>query len=384
MRKKNRFTIQLGTNIGNRIHNLEIAIRKINDKIGAIQFSSGLYETEAWGNENQAKFVNQIIVVETLLSEIDLLRECQKIENSLGPKKRTRWGARIMDLDILFFEDKIHESTHLQIPHPRIHERKFVLQPLNELMPDFIHPSFGKTINNLLSGLDDTLDVKKISDQTIKKTIKYQFIAIEGNIGAGKTTFSQMLSDKLDTKLILEEFSDNPFLPYFYKDSERFGFPVELFFMTERHKQLQNNLLQQSMFTQGVVADYFFLKTLLFAGNNLAKEEMRLFQRLFNILNASFPNPEILLYIHRPVEVLLKQIKERGRDFEKDISLDYLTNIQNTYLDYFQTVTDFPVVLIELDDIDFKDDPFVFEEIVNILRLDFENGFHKISINKPL
>ena len=124
------------------------------------------------------------------------------------------------------------------------------------------------------------------------QSMQHQFLIIEGNIGAGKTTLSQMLAEDFGFKLLLEEFADNPFLPHFYQNPDRYAFPVELFFMTERHKQLQQELAQRDLFQEGIVADYIFYKTLLFARNNLNTEEYRLFQRLFNILNAAFPKPD--------------------------------------------------------------------------------------------
>ena len=132
----------------------------------------------------------------------------------------------------------------------------------------------------------------------------YNFIVVEGNIGAGKTTLCRLLSEDFDYRLILEEFADNPFLPHFYKNPERYAFPVELFFMTERHKQLQAELSQRDLFQQTIVSDYIFFKTLLFARNNLMEEEYRLFQRLFHILNATFPRPDLLVYLHRSVDNL--------------------------------------------------------------------------------
>ena len=380
MRKEKMVVLQLGSNIGCRQQNIDISIRKVKQFIGKVVQVSSIYETEAWGNPNQRAFYNQIILVLSLLSPEEMLMQCQHIEAELGPSKQMEWGARIIDLDILFFGDEIINTENLVIPHPRIHERRFVLEPICEIFPDLVHPILEKDMKTILAESSDTLIVKKL--EHIKKdiTLKYQFIAIEGNIGAGKTTFAQMLSKKYDLKLILEEFSDNPFLPYFYQEPERYAFPVELFFMTERHKQLQKNLMQQSMFSNGVIADYFFLKTLLFAGNNLTQEELRLFQRLFKILNASFPQPDILVYLHRPIDILLQQIKKRGRSYEMDISKDYLIDLQNTYLDYFQTVNDYPVILIELGDLDFKENPFVFEKLVDIFNQNFENGFHKIAL----
>jgi len=204
--------------------------------------------------------------------------------------------------------------------------------------------------------------------------VHYNFIAIEGNIGAGKTTLCHQLADRFGCDLVLEQFTDNPFLPPFYEQPERYAFPVELFFMTERHKQLLEHFSQPDLFRSFTVADYFFVKTLLFAKNNLSEEEFRLFQRLFLILNATFPKPDLLLYLHRPVEVLLKQIKKRGRDIEQHITLGYLTEIQDAYLDYLKTETETPVLVLELGDADFQGDAAAFETISKILDVQHTPG----------
>jgi deoxyguanosine kinase len=204
----------------------------------------------------------------------------------------------------------------------------------------------------------------------------YQFIAVEGNIGAGKTTLCHLLAEHSGCALLLEQFTDNPFLPPFYEQPERYAFPVELFFMTERHKQLLEHFAQPDFFSPFTVADYFFVKTLLFAKNNLSEEELRLFQRLFVVLNSTFPKPDLLLYLHRPVEVLLRQIKKRGRDIEQHIAPEYLEDIQSAYLNYLKMENDSPVVILELGDADFQQDPAVFQAIVSIMQEPFEKGLH--------
>jgi deoxyguanosine kinase len=213
-----------------------------------------------------------------------------------------------------------------------------------------------------------------------KHTIPHRFIAIEGNIGAGKTTFCHLLQRDLGCRLVLEQFTDNPFLPSFYENPERYAFPVELFFMTERHKQLQTELSQPDLFEQLIVADYFFIKTLLFAKNNLNNEEHRLFKRLFKVLNSTFPNPEMLIYLHRPVENLLQNIQQRGRDYEKDITGEYLQEIQNAYFDYFKTTPKMPIVVVQLNDLDYMQDNGIYQKLLEILSKTYENGVHYESL----
>ncbi|MEY3194763.1 MAG: hypothetical protein RIQ78_860 [Bacteroidota bacterium] len=206
--------------------------------------------------------------------------------------------------------------------------------------------------------------------------LPYQFIAVEGNIGVGKTTLCQRMAQQLGCALLLEQFTDNPFLPPFYEQPERYAFPVELFFMTERHKQLLEHFAHPDFFTPFTVSDYFFVKTLLFAKNNLNEAELRLFQRLFTVLNATFPKPDLLLYLHRPVEVLMRQIKNRNREMEKNITQEYLEGIQKAYLGYLKMEKDTPVVILELGEADFLRDDAVFDAIMSIVHQQYDKGVH--------
>ncbi len=212
----------------------------------------------------------------------------------------------------------------------------------------------------------------------------YRFIAVEGNIGAGKTTLCARMAERFGCALILEQFTDNPFLPFFYEHPERYAFPVELFFMTERHKQLLEHFAEPDLFRSLTVADYFFVKTLLFAKNNLSGEEFRLFRRLFKVLNASFPKPDLLLYLHRPVSVLQQQIKHRARDMEQRIPDDYLEGLQRVYLDHFKKETEIPVVVLELEDADFVREPAVFEAILALLERPFAPGVQYLGLGEVL
>jgi deoxyadenosine/deoxycytidine kinase len=161
--------------------------------------------------------------------------------------------------------------------------------------------------------------------------MKHQFITIEGNIGAGKTTLSNILAQKLNAKLILEEFADNPFLPKFYEKPDQYAFPLELFFMAERYKQLKDFLHTQDLFQEVTISDYLFTKCLLFAKVNLPDEEFRLYQKLFDIIHQQISIPDILIYLHAPVQKLQQNIKKRNRSYEQDIKDDYLFNLQETY-----------------------------------------------------
>ncbi len=211
-------------------------------------------------------------------------------------------------------------------------------------------------------------------------TQHYNFIAIEGNIGAGKTTLSQMLARDFKSRLILEEFSDNPFLPLFYDNPERHAFSVELFFMSERYQQIQQTMLAQDLFQQKTIADYFFMKTLLFANTTLQGEEYRLFQRFFNILNASFPKPQLLVYLHRSVNKVIEQIKHRGREYEQEISAEYLLKIQTAYLEYFKVENDMPILILDVENIDFVNNEDHYQIIRDCINRPYNVGMHRISL----
>jgi len=208
----------------------------------------------------------------------------------------------------------------------------------------------------------------------------YQYICIEGNIGTGKTSLCEKLAHDYNCQLILEEFADNPFLKYFYENPERYAFTVELFFMTERHKQLQHSLHTRSLFNEFMVADYFFWKTVLFASKNLNDEEYRLFQHLFQILNSNFPNPNLLVYLHRSPERLLEQIKVRGRHYEQNISLAYLQKIQDSYFDYFKSQLSYPILILDVEQLDFVNIDDHYRELVRLLSRPYMPGVHRISL----
>jgi len=201
----------------------------------------------------------------------------------------------------------------------------------------------------------------------------YNHIAIEGNIGCGKTTLATMLSSDIDARLVLEQFADNPFLPKFYSDPEKHAFPLELFFMAERYHQLKN-LKEQDLFKPQIVSDYFFVKSKLFAQNNLKKDEMQLFNRLFDIMLSSLSKPDLLVYLYSDVVRLQQNIKNRGRDFEQNIADEYLQNIQDKYLDFLRKQSDFPVLLLDVSNVDFVADKNIYDKICEFIFTEYSVG----------
>lgn len=197
--------------------------------------------------------------------------------------------------------------------------------------------------------------------------MQYHFITVEGNIGSGKTTLAKRLAEKLNARLILEEFADNPFLSKFYQNPDQYAFPVELFFMAERFKQLENVLQTRDLFHQVTVSDYFFTKCLLFARANLQEDEFTLYQKLFDVMAPQLINPDIILYLNCPVQKLQENIKKRGRAFEQDISNEYLHKIQRTYASYFKQ-HDTKRIMIDASNADFISNDKHIDIILNALE----------------
>lgn len=214
-----------------------------------------------------------------------------------------------------------------------------------------------------------------------KPIIPYGYVCIEGNIGAGKTSFCLKMTQDYNTSIILEQFNDNPFLPLFYNDPDRFAFTVELFFMTERYKQLQGSLQSMGLFHDFYLADYAFIKTQLFARKNLQEEEFKLFQMLYNILQKNFPNPDLLVYFHRDVDILIENINKRGREIENNIKREYLLEIQNSYFDYFRNILTYPVLIIDLKDMDFINNEDNYDLILDLISKKYNPGVHRITLS---
>lgn len=190
------------------------------------------------------------------------------------------------------------------------------------------------------------------------------FLVIEGNIGAGKTTFAKMLSAEFDAKLILEQFAENPFLPKFYNDPEKYSFPLELSFLAERYGQLKKELTNRDLFHQNTIADYYFMKSLIFAQNTLARDEYNLYRNFFDIIYERLPKPDLFVYLHLPEELLLMNIKKRGRDYEQSIEAEYLKKLREGYFTFFSQQNDFPVLIVDTSNIDFV----AYEEHYYLLR----------------
>lgn len=209
--------------------------------------------------------------------------------------------------------------------------------------------------------------------------MNYNFITIEGNIGAGKTTLAHLLTKHFNARLILEQFDDNPFLPKFYENKEQYAFPLELFFMAERYKQLKDLLQTKDLFHQLTISDYLFTKSLLFAKVNLPEQEFLLYQKLFDIINPHLVQPDLLIYLHAPVKKLKENIKKRNRSYEQSIDPEYLMSLQETYTQYIKQ-HNIKTLFIDASDADFLNNEAHLQTVINALGQDLDEGQHYINL----
>lgn len=209
----------------------------------------------------------------------------------------------------------------------------------------------------------------------------YQYLVIEGNIGSGKTSLAQILARDWNTALVLEEFADNPFLAKFYESAERYAFPLELSFLSERFAQLKKEV-NRDLFQPKVIADYFISKCQIFASNNLKDDEWNLFNKMFDIVSNSLPQPEIIVYLYVSTERLQSNIKKRGRSYEQKISDQYLNNIQSQYLQYFQQHPELTVLMLDTTSIDFIENPDWISIIKKHIVQKYNPGIHRVTISQ--
>ena len=209
--------------------------------------------------------------------------------------------------------------------------------------------------------------------------MKYNFITIEGNIGAGKTTLAYLLSKHFNARLILEEFADNPFLPKFYENQRQYAFPLELFFMAERYKQLKDLLQTKDMFQNVTISDYLFTKCLLFAKVNLPEEEFILYQKLFDIINPQVVQPDLLIYLHAPVNKLKENIKKRNRSYEGAIDAEYLFALQEIYTQYIKQ-HNIKTLFIDASKSDFLGNEDHLKVVIDALDKDYEDCQHYLNL----
>jgi deoxyadenosine/deoxycytidine kinase len=211
--------------------------------------------------------------------------------------------------------------------------------------------------------------------------IKYSYVVIEGNIGAGKTTLAGRIADQFNARLILEHFADNPFLPKFYNDPEKYSFPLELSFLASRYKQLKEELVPQDLFKTFTIADYYFMKSLVFAASTLKGDEYNLYRQIFYIIYGSLPKPDLYVYLHLNTERLLQNIERRGRNYEKSITKEYLQKIQDSYFSFFRQNPENKYLVIDINEIDFVDNESHYSKIIGTIFFDdYPAGLNKVIL----
>ena len=349
----------LGSNQGNTYDYLNMAARLLFERVGSVLKISPVYRSAAWGFDG-ADFHNCVVHMHTHMSPEKLLKTVLAIEKIMGRKrlKEAGYASRIIDIDILFYDDLQHHTKKVIIPHPLMCQRKFVLQPLADIAPELTHPDFDKPISELLASCTDEGELIKQPKwlKNPKDNIalgQYNYIAIEGNIGAGKTSLATMIAQEFNAKLILERFKDNPFLPKFYAEPERYAFPLEMSFLADRYQQLLDDISQYDLFSDFMIADYDRYKSLIFAQVTLQEEEFILYKRLHEMMYRDLPQPDLYVYLYQNTERLLENIKKRGRSYEKDIKGEYLDKINTGYLEFIKTQHHLNVKIIDISSLDF-------------------------------
>lgn len=359
MTHEHHIYIALGSNVGDKFLHLQHGIDAIFKRIGTIEKISPVYETPAWGFDGDS-FYNCVILIRSANNAESVLRKLLDIETKQGRVRTTEQGyqSRSLDLDILFYgEDEISSET-LKVPHPQLAKRRFVLQPLSDIAPDLKIPNGGHTIAELLEQCEDDSVIQKLprwlkNPKDSYNLSKYNYISIEGNIGAGKTTLATKIATDFNAKLILERFADNPFLPKFYDAPSRYAFPLEMSFLADRYQQTQDDLNQLDLFKDFVVADYDIYKSLVFAKITLQEEEFRLYRRLFDLMYKESKKPDLYVFLFQSTERLLTNIKNRKRDYEQTITPEYLDAIQKGYIDHIKAQGTNNVKVIDISEMDF-------------------------------
>ncbi|MGB0633518.1 MAG: 2-amino-4-hydroxy-6-hydroxymethyldihydropteridine diphosphokinase [Flavobacteriaceae bacterium] len=366
--KFNIVYLSLGSNLGDKINNLQTTINLIDSKVGDVLLISSVYQTKAEGFVGE-DFLNCCVSLRTSMEPKILIKELINIESQNGRLRSNRniYESRSIDIDILFYEDKIINQHNLTIPHPRMNERNFVIKPLLDIAKSKIHPVLNRTISEIDLDLGDT-EIIKINDDlvlpVIEKLKSIKNIVIEGNIGVGKTCLSEKLSKDLNKELILEGYMDNPFLEKYYENPDRYALNVELTFLTDRCRQLSDFNNQISLFSSGLVSDYDIFKSLVFAGISLKEIEYNLFRKIFTYMTKDLFKSNLIIYLLQSTEQLLENIKKRGRGFEKKIDKKYLDKINQGYLNYLKNNSDLNIIYVDVSDLDFVESKTDYFELL--------------------
>ena len=378
MNLQHKIILSLGSNKGDTKQNIIDAVFCLHNEVGTIIRASSLYKSASWGFTSDS-FLNCNVLLHSTKTAGAILKLIQKIEKKMGrtASKSTFYEARTIDIDIISIDDTVVNTQQLQIPHKFLPDRLFVLLPLQEINARWTHPVLKKTVAELIAQTSDKNECTRLEQFAIPihkmQFQKYNYIAIEGNIGAGKTTLTTKIAEDFNAKTVLERFADNPFLPKFYKDQNRYAFVLEMSFLADRYQQVSDDLRQFDLFTDFIIADYHIFKSLIFAKVTLPEEEFRLYKTVFDIIYKEMPKPDLYVYLYQNTDRLLQNIKQRKRGFEQEIPANYLEKINGGYLDYIKSQKELNVLIIDVSDKDFVknqlDYLFVLEKICSQLAL---------------
>lgn len=353
--------LSLGSNEGNRLAFLQKALQSLDQLPLQIEAQSHIYETPAWGFDGPS-FLNACVTIKTDLSPQELLAQMLLLEKQLGRFRGASKGyqSRTIDLDLLGYEDQVIKEDGLTVPHPLLHQREFVLRPLAEIAPLWQHPVLEQTPQILLAQFDHQTAVKRpFSEWSPPLFSSFSFLAIEGNIGSGKTTLTHQLANTFTAIPFLESYSNNPHLASFYENPKAYAKAVETFFLRERIKAIE--IFWRENQDKAVVADFSIHKSLVFAKQNLTPTDFNAFSKWYAAQVNALPIPQLILYLDTPVDYCLRRIEQRGRTYEKNISPAYLQQIALGYADFFLAHEALPVIKIAVGDRDFKNNPHHFQ-----------------------
>lgn len=367
--------ISIGSNIGDKLKHLQKAIDLIHLRIAIIESISSVYKTGSVGFSGD-DFLNICVSLYSNDLPSDIMQNILDIEKDIGRvrNKTNKIESRVIDIDIILVEEIVLDTSLLKIPHPKMNTRKFVLSPLTEIDPKINHPTTKESILEMLGNCKNDSLVEKTTLKILNpkdkiKIDQYRYIAIEGNIGAGKTSLAKKMAVDFNSKLILERFADNPFLPKFYQDPERYAFTLEMSFLSERYQQISEDLSQLNLFNDVIISDYDIHKSLIFSKVNLNVDEFTLYRKLFYDMYNQIHKPDLFVFLNQEIPRLQSNISTRGRDYENTITNEYLSKINSGYFEFFKSRPDINFKIIDITNLDFVENRLdylsVLDEITN-------------------
>ena len=366
-----KYHVSIGSNIGDRLENIQSSLDLIHSRIASLTGISCIYESESIGFDGD-DFYNICASFFSNISPHLVMQQLLEIEKTLGRNRsdETKYISRIIDIDILLIEDLVIDSEELKVPHPEMCNRRFVMEPLIEIDPNLIHPVSKVSLKEIHEVFDQNQKIQK-KDLVLNNPVNllsirnYNYIAIEGNIGSGKTSLSKQISADFNTKLMLERYIDNPFLAKFYDNPRDFAFKLEMSFLADRYQQTNEDLSQLNFFNKNIISDYDIHKSLIFSKINLNSDEFNLYRKLFYSLYKSIVKPDLIIFLNQTIENLKCNIKKRGRDYESSISNEYLISINKSYSEFFKSRPDLNVKFIDVSEIDFVKNRLDYLSIIN-------------------